>query len=348
MALRIAARHERPSAALDVLVSAQRQARPVSVMMVEPSGWELWKSCYGEARASKTMDVTPFVREIVDTVHADVGDRVEAGQILISLRREDQAADVQARAAAYDEARSNYKRLQALNKAGGVSQAEVDRAYAAMKAEEAVSQSNRSALGRTKLYSKISGIVTERSVSPGEVAEMGQVLLRIEDPSDMEALLMVSAGDIRGIREDTPVKTLIGGRSFAGKVARISPRAQSGSGLYPVTVKLDPKSGALPGAYIEGSFLVQRMPDAVVIPSSAIFSRGNEQFVYVAEGGDGASEAKLRKVVTGGGASGSAVISSGLEPGDLLITSGNRGLGDGVFVSPETAGAVSLDQRPAD
>jgi membrane fusion protein (multidrug efflux system) len=333
LALRITDRAERSAATLEIISQNIQHSRPVTVMKLESSDWDQWRKYYGEAQSASHMEVASFVREVVEAVHVDVGDKIAEGQILISLRQSDQATEGKARAAVYEESKTTYNRLLALNKAGGVSRAEVDRAHTAMISEQAALQNNRSALGRTQLRSKISGIVTERRVEPGEVAEMGQVLLTIEDISEIEAILMVSARDIGGIGVKTPVNVIHNGVQSKAAVRRVSPRAQSGSGLYPVTVKLDPKSGVLPGAHVEGDFLVSRMPGAIVIPSSAVFNRGDEQFVYVAVPEDGERAARMVKIRTGGGADGKVVATSGIASGDLLIVSGGRGLSDGVPVS---------------
>jgi membrane fusion protein (multidrug efflux system) len=332
LALQIIKRTEESSALALSLEREAVSAKTVEVMPVQPSVWETWKSCYGQARAAKVMEVTSFVREIVETVHVNVGDTVQNGQVLLTLRREDQAAGERAGAAAYAEAKKAYERLSALCKEGGVSQAEADRAYAAMKSQEANFQNYRSTLRQTQIRSKISGTVTNRRIEPGEIADIGQTLLSVEDSSDMEAQLMVSIKDIGGINADTPVKVTAGGAAFSGKVRRVSPKAQNGSGLCPVTVALPPSAGVLPGTYLEGSFLIRRETGAIVIPSSSVLDRGGERFVYIVSG-SGLKTARLTRIETGSGKSGKVVATSGLSSGDLLITSGSRGLSDGMAVS---------------
>jgi membrane fusion protein (multidrug efflux system) len=337
IALQIISRSDQSAATLGRLSQNIPRARPVRVMRLEASDWEQRRKYYGEAQAVRGMEVTSYVREIVESVHAGIGDSVSEGQIIISLRRTDQSAEERARAAAFEESKSTYNRLVSLNKAGGVSRADVDRAHTAMISNQAALQGNRSALSRTQIRSKISGIVTGRFVEPGEIAEIGQTLLTIEDVSEIEAVLMVSARDICGIGVKTPVTITHNGVPSKAAVTRVSPRAQPGSGLYPVTVKLDPKSGVLPGAHVEGDFLVSRTPGAIVIPSSSVFNRGDEQFVYVVAGEEGERTARMTKIQTGGGGEGKVVAASGIASGDLLIVSGNRGLSDGVPVSFESA-----------
>ena len=130
-----------------------------------------------QAKAVHTQDVTTFEREIVRAVHVQVGDRVKKGQTVVSLLAADRTARAQASRTGYDEAQLNYKRLNELRKKGGVSQAEVDKAYAALKSVEAGLRSSQSTLLRTELKASIDGIVSARNVEPGEVAEMGKPLV---------------------------------------------------------------------------------------------------------------------------------------------------------------------------
>jgi membrane fusion protein (multidrug efflux system) len=304
---------------------------PVTLYTVTPGTWESWRSYYGQAKAAHTQDVTSYVREIVQSVHVQVGDIVKAGQTVVSLRKTDYAANAQASRTGYEEARLNYNRLLELSKKGGVAQSEVDRAYASMKSLEASNQTSRSTLQRTELKSSIDGIVAARNVEPGEVAEVGKSLISIVDPSDMEAQLMVSKKDIHNIKKNTPVTLLVDGAGSTGWVKRLSPEAQSGTGLYPVVVGAPGNSGILPGTYLEGRFLVERKEDVIVISSDIVMYQGDKEFVYVANGG----KASKIEVKTGEGRNGQVIVTSGLEVGDQLIVSGNRALFDGALLASQ-------------
>jgi RND family efflux transporter MFP subunit len=302
---------------------------PVTLVTVTPGTWESWRSYYGQAKAARTQDVTSYVREVVQSVHVQVGDRIKAGDIVVTLLKADYAAKAQASRTGYEEALLNYNRLFELNKKGGISQSDVDKAYAILKNEEANAQASRSTLQRTELKASIAGIVSARRVEPGEVAEVGKSLISIVDPSDMEADLMVSKKDIHNIGKDTAVELLVDEVASKGWVKRLSPEAQSGSGLYPVVVGLGADSNILPGTYLEGRFLVEEKKDVVVVPSDIVMYRGEKKFVYVAKD----DKASLVEIETGEGRNGEVIVTSGLKAGDQLIVSGNRTLFDGALIS---------------
>ena len=301
---------------------------PVETETVKTSDWETWRSYYGQAKSAHTQNITTYEREIVRTVNVDVGSPVKAGQTLITLQVTARGAQVQSGQTAYDEAVMNYNRLKQLNAKGGISKSEVDSAYSRMKTAEASLKTTQSSLQRTSLKASINGIVAARNVEPGEIAEAGKILLSIVDPREMEADLMVSKKDITRINRSTPVEIRVDGKTHQGFVKRISPEAQSGSGLYPVTVGLPANSGILPGTYVEGRFRVDTQQSVVVIPSNVVVYRGTSQSVYVADG----NRAKLTQITTGEGREGRVIVTSGLKAGDALITSGNRVLYDGVGI----------------
>ena len=329
----VQARLKEAEANLKSLEVAEAISYPVTVVPLAPGTWEAWRSYYGQAKTARTQDVTTYVREVVQTVHVEVGDRVKAGDTVVSLLKADYAANAQASRTGYEEARLNYNRLLELSKKGGVSQAEVDRAYATLKNLEASAQASRSTLQRTELKASIDGIVSARNVEPGEVAEVGRSLISILDPSEMEAQLMVSKKDIHNIDKDTQVELIVGGSVSKGWVKRRSPEAQGGSGLYPVVVGVDPDSGILPGTYVEGRFLVEKKQDVIIIPSDVVMYRGDKTFVYTAS----RNKAAYTEIVTGEGRSGQVIVAQGLKAGDLLIVSGNRTLYDGALISRATS-----------
>ena len=301
---------------------------PVETEVLKTSNWETWRSYYGQAKSAHTQNITTFEREIVKSVAVDVGSHVTAGQTLITLQVAARGAQVQSGKSTYDEAKLNYNRLKQLNAKGGISQSEVDAAYAKMKTAEASLRSSQSTLQRTNLKASIDGIVSARNVEPGEIAEAGVPLLSIVDPKEMEAELMVSKKDIMKINKSTPVEIYVDGKKHTGWVKRLSPEAQSGSGLYPVVVGLPEDSGILPGTYVEGRFQVSRQQNVVVIPSNVVIYRGENQSVYIADG----NKAKLTTITTGEGREGRVIATSGLKPGDNLIISGNRVLYDGAEI----------------
>lgn len=331
--MQVTAKLRQAEANLRSLEVSSKPVYPVTTEIIKTSDWETWRNYYGQAKSVHTQNITTYEREIVRDVLVQVGDLVKKGQTVLTLQVADRGARVQSGRTSYEEAQLDYNRKKELHAKGGVSQSEVDAAYAKLKSAEAQLKASQSTLQRTELKASVDGIVSARNVEPGEVAEAGATLISIVDPREMEAELMVSKKDITRITKETPVAINVDGSRSSGWVKRISPEAQAGSGLYPVVVGLPENSGILPGTYLEGSFQVARQADVIVIPSNVVIYRGDSQSVYLAVNEGDEAVAKKVEITTGDGREGKVVVTSGLKAGDELIVSGNRVLYDGVNIS---------------
>ena len=138
------------------LAQTEEIRHPVMSIVIEPTTWESWRSYYGQTKAARTQDVTSYVRELVQSVHVQVGDAVKAGDTVVTLLKEDHAVRAQASQSTYEEARLSYNRLLELSRQGGVPQSDVDKAYVLMRAAEANAHASRSTLQRTELKSSCS------------------------------------------------------------------------------------------------------------------------------------------------------------------------------------------------
>ena len=344
MVLRIQNKLEEAAANAAALENRQETAVPVNVQKLALSDWEVWRSYYGQAKAGSSQTVTSYVREIVQEVNVQIGDRVKKGDVLLTLSSGDYRATAAADRANYEDAVRDYKRMSELQKSGGVSKSQVEQAYSRMKSEEAKLKASQSTLSRTQVKASIDGIVASRMVEPGEVAANGVPLLTIINLDELEAEIMVSRKDILSLNLKTPVQVISDEQTSSCRIKRISPEAAPDSGLYPVVVCLDGLD-VLPGTHVEARFLVERRKDLIVIPSDIVQRRGDKAYVFVVEG----DRAKLREIVPGEGQNGSISVDKGLSAGDLLVVRGINLLFDGALVEiagkPEAAAPSSKDGK---
>lgn len=319
MVVRVQAKLQETAANAAAMEQKEEVPVPVDVIRLSRQDWEIWRSYYGQAKAGKSQTVTSYVKEIVREVHVQIGDKVKAGQVLLTLSSQDYRASAAADRASYEDAVRDYKRLSELHKSGGVSKAQVEQAFSRMKSEEAKLQSSQSTLARTQIRASIDGIVASRSVEPGEVASDGKALLTVIDLKDLEAEIMVSRKDILSLNRETPVEVLSDGQKTKCSIKRISPEAAQGSGLYPVVICLNGLD-VLPGTHVEARFLVEKKKDLIIIPSEIVQRRGDKAYVYVVEG----ERARLREIVPGEGQNGSLSIEAGLSEGDFVVVRGHN------------------------
>lgn len=206
-------------------------------------------------------------------------------------------------------------------------QAQIAKARAGVLQSERKIQRLKVIEGYKAIASPISGIVQERMADPGIVVQPGMGILKIGDYSKVRLQVNVAQQSLAGIEIGSPIVARIIGNSTAkpitGRVTSIFPKA--GEQTRTVTVEAivnDPGGQSLAGQAVEMQIITTRKPDALSVPQVALTELDGKQAVWVLEG-----KSTKQKFVTTGLTSGNRVeITSGLQPGDQVIISGQERL----------------------
>lgn len=205
-----------------------------------------------------------------------------------------------------------------------VADAQVDLAQRQVKAADAHVAIARKNLDDATITAPISGAISSRTAEPGEFISAGRVILRIEDPSLIEAAAFLPAQYYPQIQPGkTHFRLLLSGQdagiqtvTYRAPIINPTLRTFEIKGLVRAT-------NAVPGA-MASLVLIFESRQSVGIPSSAILWRGGAPTAYVAENG----QAKPRALQLGLQNDGFTEILSGLALGDAVITQGQTLLKD--------------------
>lgn len=233
------------------------------------------------------------------------------------------ASEVSAKQSAIEGARATRTRLIAAAERErarvGQAQAEVDTA--------AVMESY------TTVTSPISGLVQERMVDPGVVVQPGMGVLKIGDYSRVRLQSNVSQQDAGYVRVGMPIKAHVPGATdtpLVGEITSIFPQTSSETRTVMVEALIDnPQERLLSGQFLEMTIFTGRKANAVSVPQKAVVNFDGELSVWVIVG----TSAERRPVETGMVSGDRIEITSGLNPGDQVITSGHSRLVPGVQVA---------------
>lgn len=112
-----------------------------------------------------------------------------------------------------------------------------------------------------------------------------------------------------------------------GKLVAADNQINTSTGTLNLRAEFDNKDLALfPNQFVNVRLLVRTLPDAVVVPSTAVAVGAPGTYVYVIGAGD---KVALRKVVTGAAYENLTQIVSGVRPGERVVTDGLDRLRDG-------------------
>lgn len=184
---------------------------------------------------------------IIDVL-VDVDDYVNAGDVIVRFRDKEQRAALKAATAKVDEAKSAFNRMKELLEKKLVSQADYDKARAALKAANAAAETAQEQLEYTVVRAPYSGIVVKRHVQPGESASPGKPLMTGLSLESLRAEANISQDYIDIVRQLQRARVLLPAGAVEGEKLTISPYADSGSHTFKVRVDLPQgRHGVYPG-----------------------------------------------------------------------------------------------------
>ena len=278
-------------------------------------------------------------------VLGEVGQPVRAGQVLVridSARAALQAAQSDAQVRKLE---ANYHRSQQLSAQQLVSANDLDQLRFDLENARAANRLAHLELSYANVVAPISGVIAERSIKPGNFVQLNTPIFRIVDNSRLEATLNVPERELATLKAGLPVQLqvdAIPGKPFQGRVDRVSPVVDSGSGTFRVVCAFDGGGALQPGMFGRMKIDYDQRADALVIPRNALLDDESDPAVFVVRNGKAA-----RMPVKLGYADGEWVeVRGGLKMGDQVVTAGKVALREGTDVqvigaAPTNAVAVA-------
>lgn len=277
------------------------------------------------------------------TRSVDIGDRVNAGQLLATLENTTSQNQLDGAQADYEGAKAsaqvaalNVNRMQKLMPTGAIARTQLDTARAdwlvaradwlvaraRLKNSESALRNARESLGWTRLIAPRSGVISEVSASAGQVVNGGQSVLTLATGEARDVVFDIAKPEAIPPQEQAGLRvSLLSDPSVQASAAvrDISPQADPQTRTWRVraTLQNPPLAMAL-GASVTVT-LPATGPHGYALPASALSRVDDKPAVYVI---NPQSQAQLRVVVPAYYTATTVIISGGLEPGDRVITAG--------------------------
>jgi RND family efflux transporter MFP subunit len=318
-------------------VRGPEPVRPVRVVTVEMGSGGETISVTGQVQAEEEVNLAFRVGGRMTERPVNVGDRVEAGQVIARLERDPAENQLRQARAALESARgqltktrADFGRQQSLLSSGFTTRVRYDQARQAMVAAQAQFDDARARLdiaednvGYTELTVDAGGFVTARGAEPGEVVTAGQMIVRVARERGRDAVFDVPERIIRAASADDPIDVALASDPSARAIARVrevSPQADPVTRTFQVRAGLDDPPEALRlGSTVIGSVKLAARP-GIVVPPSALTKAGAEPAVWVVD--RESMTVSLRPVQVGQFALDNVTIAEGLKEGELVVTAG--------------------------
>ena len=197
-----------------------------------------------------------------------------------------------------------------------------------------------------EVRSPIAGVISDRSVYPGEVAAAGSPIVSIVDISQVVARANVPVREASAIQVGRPARVSGPDGDLAGRVTVVSPAVDPSTTTVEVWVQIpNPGEKLKPGGTVRVSIIAETIQNTIVVPASALLNsdEGGQQIMVVTSD----SIAHERRVTVGVRQGNRVQIASGLQEGDQVVTSGGLGLEDKAKVAIQKPKAEEDDDDDA-
>ena len=252
----------------------------------------------GTIRAINQSSVQAQVSATATHVSAQVGQKVQVGQMLVQLNNQDNAArlaqshaNLMSTQAQANQAKLMVQRKKRLYDQGFISKVEYEQSqvdYKAqlenVKAQQANVDIAQKANQDGIIKSPISGVITKRQVEPGQTVAMGQTLFEIVDPDHLEIQAKLPVEQQTALKIGHQIEYKIQGNSqnLSARLSRISPIADQTSRQIDFYAQPEQNIPSLSiGAFIEGNILNNQQIDGFQIPLDSIQDLKNKPYVWL-------------------------------------------------------------------
>ncbi len=313
--------------------ASEAEPTPVAVMLVEKRHASEEVRLVGKVEPIRDVTVAVEIGGRYIAVPSDVGDSVDAGDILVKIDDSVPKAAKARAEAEFQDSRRELGRLENLLKRGAVSESAVDSARTRLALAEGALAEAEAWLAKCSVTSPIAGRIEEKYIETGEYALDGNSAFRIADLSRVKVVVYVPERDIASVRKgDKMTFSVIAmpKTQFEGEVTFAARAADDMNHAFRVELAADNSDGALKGGMIADVTLRRQTKELVAeIPFTAVLPRKGEHIVFLHEDGRAVRRTVRIHAMVGE----HALISSGLEPGEQLVVQGQKFLQDGRAVT---------------
>ena len=280
-------------------------------------------------------------------VFAEVGQHVKAGQVLVRIDADRATLQVAQSDVQIRKLQANFARAQQLASQKMVSANDLDTLRYDLENARASNRLARLELSYTSVKAPISGVIAERSIKPGNLVQINTPIMRIVDTSRLEATLNAPEREIETLKTGQTVQLMVDalpGKTFEGRIDRVSPVVDAGSGTFRVVCAFDGGGLLQPGMFARIRINYDQRANALVIPRNALLEDGTEPAVFTVR-----AEKASRVALKLGSVDGEWVeVLGGLKEGEPVVVAGKSALREGSAVQVIGPGTASDTRREAE
>jgi len=330
--------------------------RPVRTILASASDGIAGRDFPGMVVAQNRADIAFRVSGKLKELLVTEGEQVVKGQIIARLDQTDFKIELKDKQANYDKSKANFTRSATLLEPGHISQREFDEIKAAYSTADAHLRAAKQNLIYTELKAPFDGSITkvhvdnfEEVMGKGKIATL-QDLKSMQVEIDIPESLMINVRRSGEQRKVHATFDAIKDKKFPLIFREVSAQADETTHAYKVRFSLPPIENytILPG--MTATVVADNTPavngsadeSEITVPSHSVLEDSKGRFVYIAVPESASSRTVIihrRNVTTSRLTNTGLIITSGLNPTDMVVIAGMSKMQEGMnvrlMVNPE-------------
>lgn len=308
---------------------------PVFVTIVEQQDFADRVEALGTTKSNEMVVITADTAEKVTAIHFEEGQEVKKGDLLVTLAKGEEDADLKSARAQLSEAESAYNRAKELQEGNALSKATLEERLALLRQRRAAVASVSARLDKRAITAPFDGVLGLREVSVGTLVQPSDTVTTIDDISVIKVDFDVPSVFLPTLNPGQKVVGQVGAfgdREFVGEVKTINTRVDPITRSVTVRAVMPNEDRALKPGLLMTISLFKNDRRALVIPEEALIKRGDSNFVFVVDEQEGKSVARKQIIKIGSRIPGEIEVLEGLSEGDQVVHHGTMKLQDGVEI----------------
>lgn len=328
-------------------VSAAQAGGPppavIAAAEVRRQEWPNTLQVVGSLSAVAGIEVTSEVGGQIREIHFESGQQVEQGALLLELDDQTDRAQLEGLLAERTLARLRFERLAKLLRDKSISRSDYDEARATLDNAKAQVAAQQALLEKKRIRAPFSGRLGIRRVDVGEYLSPGAAIVPLEKLDPIFVDFALPEREMSRITEKQAISARVQAypaEEFAGEIRAIDPGVSVGSRSFRVRAEMpNPDRRLRPGMFADVRVIFPHKDTVTTIPDTAVSYAPYGDSVFVLNEGETGLTVERRQIETGRVLDGEVAVTSGLEPGERVVSAGHNKLRNGQ--------AVVVDERPA-
>jgi len=279
LALQACSDAERSQPAL--VAVATSQAKIVTLKSVDVNAHYVTSGTVtSDHRVSISSRISGYIRKL----SVREGDHVRKGQVLVRVDPVNARQSLVQAEADLADAKMDMQRYESLYRDHAASKQQLDRVRLRYKLTRSQVAQARNQLGYAEVLSPVNGVVVEKRLSKGDLAQPGAAILTLEDPASLLVKTYVSEQFVRGIHAGDKVDVDIPSmkRRITGVVRQVVEAADAVSHQFMIKIALQSDPAIHPGMYAQVGFAVGTR-QALMVPHAAVVEMAGLHGIYIVD-----------------------------------------------------------------